>query len=87
MMKNKKEKKRIRVNRAAFMGWVSGDLMEFRNGVGYCNDSIRHEEAEKALERGEVIELADKDGNVLTTMKFDKERGGHFETRVGRKGK
>jgi hypothetical protein len=63
-----KPTKPIRVNRLAFIGWTEGDLLNFTNGKGYCNDHIDHENAQKALEHGETIELADKDGNVISTM-------------------
>jgi hypothetical protein len=70
----------IRVNRTAFMGWVEGDLLNVKNGKGYCNDHIDHERAEKALERGETVELTDNEGRTITRM-VPKETG-YYEEEV-----
>lgn len=73
----------IIVDRNSFIAYSEGILMDFHEGKGVVGDSLKNEEAEAAMERGETIGLM-VGGELVTTMKL--EDGGFVETLIGNEG-
>lgn len=77
---NKKELLNLkRVNRAEFMAWCDGILLDFKNGVGIAPNERDCEAAEKALADGKRVLLVDKNGDVPTYCFLDQAEGGYVE--------
>jgi hypothetical protein len=55
-----KKKEQLYLDRAAFMAWVDGTLLDFKNGSGVVGDHVDHERAEQVLANG---------GRVFLTVK------------------
>lgn len=68
-----------RVNRAEFMAWCDGILLDFKNGVGIAPNERDCAAAEKALADGEKVLLIDHEGNASTFCFFDKALDGYVE--------
>jgi hypothetical protein len=67
-----KEPEVFELNRAYFIAWTEGILLDFKRGKGIVLDgsefSKQCEAAEKAMEAGETIFLTDANGKRITKM-------------------
>ena len=68
-----------RVNRAEFMAWCDGILLDFKKGVGIAPNELLCEEVEAALKHGEQVLLTGSNGKVVSYCTLDKAAGGYLE--------
>lgn len=58
---------RLYLDRASFIAWTDGILLEFHKGKGVVGDNINHERAEKVLKEGGRVFLT-VDGKPVTEL-------------------
>lgn len=72
MSRSTKTPKVFELNRAAFMAWTEGILLDFKKGKGLVLDGTKFskqcEAAEDAMDRGDTIYLTDAKGRRITKM-------------------
>jgi len=71
----------IIINRASFIAYTQGVLMDFKDGTGVVGDNINHERAEEALNNGETVGLS-VGGKLFSTIALDKEAGEFREQEI-----